>query len=532
MVIYENGVILTMEEEEQAEAVCVEGGRILAAGRKADLRLRYPEAETEDLQGNTLLPAFIDAHSHFSASANALLQVDLNGAASVGEIRERILAWAEKNHISPGTWIQARGYDHNLLAEKRHPEAAELEFPELSAPVALHHQSGHMGVMNRKALEALGITEDTAPGEGGMIGRRNGKLTGYLEEKAFLDAIQRIPGPGPAELLHAVRQAQEVYASYGIATVQEGMVTGQMLPLYEALTEQELLKLDVAGYLSMADAGAFLERFPEAVKRYQNHFKIGGYKIFLDGSPQGRTAWMEEPYLPAPGEEPGYRGYGTMSSEEVYEAVCRAARDKMQLLAHCNGDAAAAQYLAAIEQAEKDGFPVENIRPVMVHAQFLRPEQMAEMKACGVTPSFFVAHVWHWGDTHVKNLGLARAARLSPARSAKKAGLKFTFHQDSPVIPPDMLETVWCAVCRQTREGRVLGPEEAVSVRDALKAVTSYAAWQYGEEAEKGSIAPGKRADFLVLDRNPLETPKEELRTLRVLKTIKDGRVIWEREKR
>ena len=197
----------------------------------------------------------------------------------------------------------------------------------------------------------------------------------------------------------------------------------------------------------------------------------------------------------------------------------------MQLLAHCNGDRAAQQYLDALERAAEEGKCPP--RPVMIHAQLLGRDQLERVKKLGVIPSFFVAHVYHWGDVHVKNFGLERAEHISPAGSALSQNIPFTFHQDAPVIKPDMLETVWCAANRITRQGVVLGAKEAVSVQQALRAVTETAAYQYFREGQIGTIEPGKQADFVLLDRDPLETPRQALRDIQVLETYKGGQQIW-----
>ena len=213
----------------------------------------------------------------------------------------------------------------------------------------------------------------------------------------------------------------------------------------------------------------------------------------------------------------------------MLELVCRAGAEGMQLLAHCNGDAACAQYLAVLEAAAREGVDLAAMRPVVIHAQLLGRDQLPAVKRLGAIPSFFVAHVYHWGDIHRENLGPGRADRISPAGSAAELGIPFTFHTDAPVIPPDILETVWCAVNRTARSGRRLGPEERVDVRTALKAVTANAAFQYFEERDKGTLTPGKRADMVVLDRDPLAVPPEELRAIQVLETWKDGVPIFRR---
>ncbi|MEG2213368.1 MAG: amidohydrolase family protein [Clostridiales bacterium] len=323
-------------------------------------------------------------------------------------------------------------------------------------------------------------------------------------------------------LLSAFAKAQNGYVAHGIATIQEGMAVGQLIPLYEKLLSHDLLKLDVVGYADMKDADALFAAFPASVQQYNRHFKFGGYKIFLDGSPQGRTAWMKEPYI----GETDYRGYGTMQDSELLADIRYAVKTHMQILAHCNGDAAAQQYIGAIRTVSQET-DMAKLRPVMIHAQFLAREQLRDVQVLGIIPSFFVAHVYHWGDVHIKNFGEERAAQISPAASALAHEILFTFHQDTPVIEPDMLETVWCAVNRVTKGGKSLGIEESISVYDALKAVTINAAYQYFEEDRKGSLRVGKCADFVILNQNPLTVEPMAIRDIAVLATIKNDQILF-----
>lgn len=520
--LYFGGDILTLEPDLSAEALLVRDGRILAVGAREEMRALSPQAEHVDLDGRALLPAFIDAHSHLSAMANRQLQVPLGGAGSFEEIRRRIEAFLRDNAVQPGAWVLANGYDHNVLAERRHPTLALLDAAAPDNPLLVQHQSGHMGVFNSRALALLGITLDTPAPEGGRIGLEDGCLTGYMEETAFLTWQRRLPMPDLAALIGAYARAQQRYASFGITTVQEGLLPEQLFPIYQALQQRNLLMLDTVGY---PDPDAFdraCTLFPGP--GYDRQFRIGGMKIFLDGSPQGRTAWLRKPYV---GTDDC--GYGTMTDAQVRGALVQAASRGVQLLAHCNGDAAAEQFLHAVRAVSAEYPLLPALRPVMIHAQLLGADQLAEVRALGVIPSFFVAHVYHWGDVHLQNLGMRRAAAISPARSALEAGVRFTFHQDAPVIEPDMLETIWCAACRETRAGVRFGPAQAVSVEDALRAVTANAAYQYFEEADRGTLRPGKRADFVLLSGNPLKTPVEALRSLRVEQTIRAGETIYQR---
>ena len=521
--IYYGGTIRTMSRQETTEAVFVNDARIAAVGTYSELRQLAPDAGEYDLQGRTMLPAFIDAHSHLSSYAMSFLQVPLDECCSFEEIAGRIENFMKTNHVKPGEWIIAKGYDHNALKEKKHPDIAFLDETAPDNPLVLQHASGHVGVFNSRALAELGITANTSSPAGGRIGLADGKLTGYLEENAFISSMKKLPMSSMEDMMLAYRKAQESYAAHGITMVQEGMTVGQMLPLYQYLTAKQMLHLDVCAYLVPEDADGFLNTFPESVGAYHDHFRIGGYKIVLDGSPQGRTAWMETPYR---NQEPPYYGYGTLSDEAVQAAVRLAAEHRMQILAHCNGDAAAEQFIRAVEVVSHE-YPVKEIRPVMIHAQLLRPDQLARVAELGIIPSFFAAHVYHWGDAHIRNFGMERASNISPACSALKHGIRFTFHQDTPVIEPDMLETVWCAVNRVTKAGIILGEQECISVVEALKAVTINAAYQYGEESVKGSIEPGKAADFVILDRDPVTVDPVKIRNIQVLHTISDGKVIY-----
>lgn len=508
--IYYNGNIITMKGVDTAQAFVVENGHFTQVGSKEQCLKEREGAELTDLQGQTVLPAFIDAHSHLSSYANSFLQAKLTEAASFADILNTLKMFAEKTKVQAGGWITGSGYDHNNLKEKAHPTRQMLDeaFPGMA--VVLQHKSGHFGVFSTVALQSIGMT---------------GKdQDGYLEENEFVEAQKKVPMPEASQMLSAYRKALDSYASYGITTVQEGMMVSQMLPLYQMLLQNQLLTLDVVGYPQIADADIFYQTFLQNAVQYQSHFRLGGYKIILDGSPQGRTAWMKTPYQGTT----DYFGVSSMSDEAVEAALVKAVADKRQLLAHCNGDAAAEQFLNA---AQKVAAPevLSQIRPVIVHGQLLAKDQLERVKEYGMIPSFFVAHCYYWGDIHIENFGMERASAISPTKSALQKDILFTFHQDTPVLEPDMLQTVWCAVNRRTKNGITLGKEEQISVREALKAVTIHAAYQYGEESAKGSIEPGKNADFIILTEDPLHTASDRLNQIKVQETYRSGERIFAR---
>lgn len=520
--LYYNGTVITMEEPLYAEALLVRDGRIAAVGAQRKLAALCPEAERVDLKGRTLLPAFIDPHSHLTAYASTLRLLPLRDAAGFAELEERLRDYCAREKLRPGEWVIGFGYDHNSFAEKRHPDKLVLDRACPQNPVLISHASGHMGVMNSLALKELGVTAATPDPDGGVIGRMpdSSEPSGYMEETAFISLSARTPQPSLDELCKGVEKAQRAYLSYGITTVQDGLTKPGEWALLQETARRGLFQVDTVSYIDEREHGALLEENRRYVGRYRNRLKIGGYKIFLDGSPQGRTAWMSAPYEQAPD---GYRGYPACQDDEVERLVRQACRAGVQLLAHCNGDAAAEQYLGACERVRAVCPNILGLRPVMIHAQLLRRDQLPSLRRLSMIPSFFVAHVYYWGDVHLQNFGGERAAYISPAASALREGLRFTFHQDTPVLPPDMLDTLWCAVRRRTKSGKQLAESECLTPLEALRAVTINSAYQYFEEKEKGSLKPGKKADLVILDRNPLTVPSDEIRTIQVTETIKEG---------
>ena len=515
--LYVNGPILTLEESGYAQALVERGGRIAYVGGRAEAEaLAGSGARRVDLEGRALLPAFVDAHSHLLTCAYFRLQAPLGECASQEEICARMAQFARSK--APGEWVKGTGYDQNALAEGAPPDRWMLDRACPQNPVVIQHVSGHSGVFNTLALERLGALEGSCDLERDA----RGELTGRGVENPFLALLGQIPLDSMEDVLAAFQEAQREYASHGITTAQEGMLNRAVAPVYQEILRRGMLELDVFGYAAPQDYRFLEEEFAQTANASPGRFRMAGEKIFLDGSPQGGSAWVREPYVG------GGCGVSTMTDGQLLEVFRGALEEDVQLLAHCNGDGAAEQYLTLLARAEAEGGKKLR-RPVMIHAQLLGLDQLERVKALGVIPSFFVAHVYHWGEVHVKNFGLERASRISPAGSARKAGILFTFHQDSPVIPPDMVETLWCACARRTKLGRVLGPEERIPAEAALAAVTRNAAWQYFLEGEKGILRAGKAADLVLLSGDPLATPPEELNKLQVEATVKGGRTIWSR---
>ena len=535
--IFYNGNIITMEEPDvesakrnAPEAVLVEGGIIKRVGALRELTAAAGRGvKYYDLNGRCLMPSFIDSHSHYVMNAQMSMCADLSGCNSFEDIVETLTQYIKQNNIKAQHAVLGFGYDHNFLAEEKHPDKNVLDKVSKTIPIFILHVSAHLACANSAALELGNINSETADPAGGHIGRlEDGKEpSGYLEESALMLIQKAIAARVKRDIKKIVKDAQTIYLQHGITTVQDGATDMQGFRLLKIFSMLHLLKLDVVAYpLMTADGCDVMHKYGDTYQNYRGHLKIGGYKLVLDGSPQGKTAWLSRPY-----ENSGdYRGYEWLPDEEVEKNIWIALDEGRQILAHCNGDAASEQFLNAYERASTATNGKKDVRPVMIHCQTVRNDQIDRMAEWGMLASVFVGHVWFWGDVHMRNFGVERGNHISPVQDMIKRGVVVNFHQDTPVTKPDMLHSVWCAANRISRSGKVIGEEQKISVYDGLKAITVNAAYQYFEEREKGSIKEGKRADFVVLDRSPLEADRMELKSIKVMKTIKNGKVLYDAE--
>ena len=532
-VLYLGGPILTMDAEDRVvEALAVDGERIFAAGSASELRpwANEREARVVDLGGRALLPGFIDAHSHFPAAGIFSIVADLQSPPSggvrsitdlVARLRERAV------QTDDGEWVVGVGYDDTLLEEARHPDRFDLDRVSGRLPVVAFHVSGHLAVVNGRGLAALGIDAATPDPPGGRIRRdpRSREPDGILEEEAARELTGML-APSLLEGLRIVRHATELYLAAGVTTAQNGFATPEPTRMLGWLVRLGLLPLRVviwpdAEFADALDDGRLRFESPDP-----RRLRVGAVKLVADGSIQGYTAYLERAYRVPPEGDPRYRGYPRMPRRALVEIVSRYHASGHQIAVHANGDAAIDEVLAALEKAQR-AHPRRDARPVIVHAQMAREDQLARMRALGAVPSFFGLHVLYWGDRHRDIfLGPERARRISPAASAVRHGLRFTLHADTPVVPMQPLRMVATAVSRRTRSGAVLGPEQRIEPMRALRAVTIDAAWQHFEEVDKGSLEPGKLADLVILDRSPLEDP-DRIDEIQVLETIVGGRSVW-----
>ncbi len=538
--IYFGGPILTMDDTApRAEAVAVKDGAILAVGDLADMTALQGDGTVAiDLAGRAMLPGFVDAHGHVmmiglqALSANMLPAPDgeVNDIASMQRVLEAF-AEAFPDRIAAGNLILGFGYDDSQLAELRHPTREDLDAISTEIPVAIIHQSGHIGVLNSRALEVVGFDATTAERPGGVI-RRNadGTPNGVLEETPFFEALIGLLGALDENAMRIMfRAGTDLIASYGYTTAQEGRASSGQAQLMQAVASEEGLDIEVVAYPDvLVDRDYIAET---ARPDYVDGFRVAGAKLTIDGSPQGFTALRDRPYYDPPeGFRGDYAGYSAATPDQVFDAIDWAFANDIQILTHSNGEGASDLLIAAIREATETYGPADR-RPVLIHGQFLREDQVQAYVDLGVFPSLFPMHTFYWGDWHRdRTVGPVLAENISPTQWFLTRGSMFSSHHDAPVAFPDSMRILDATVTRRSRSGDIIGPDQRVDVMTALKAMTIWPAFQHFEEDRKGSIEPGKVADFVILSDDPTAVDPETLDSLTVMRTIKGDAVIYDVE--
>ena len=536
--IWAGGPVLTMSDAAmRAEAVAERGGRIVAVGSKAEvMKLQGPGTKLIELDGRTLLPGFVDAHGHvtmggFQAlSANLLAPPD-GEVRDIGSLQKTLRDWIAANAaaVQQANLVAGFGYDNSQLKEQRHPTRDDLDAVSKDVPVVVVHQSGHLGVLNSKALELAGYGAQTPDPPGGVIRRRSGSQepNGVLEENALNLALPKLlAGIGPAGFQAFAKAGSELWARFGYTTAQEGRVTPPVVGVLRAVADRGELKIDVAAYPDVLVDRDFIKA--QSSRDYRNRLRVAGAKLTIDGSPQGFTAWRDRPYYkPVGNYPPGYVGYASATNAQVIDVVDWAYANGVQLLTHSNGEAASDLLIAAIDAATRKHGPADR-RAVLIHGQFLREDQVDAIKRLDVIPSLFPMHTFYWGDWHREHtVGPALVDHISPTGWAVARGMRFTTHHDAPVAFPDSMRVLDATVTRRSRSGDIIGPAQRVDVITALKAMTIWPAYQHFEEARKGSIEVGKLADLVILSQDPTAVNPEHLDQIKVSETIKEGQTIY-----
>ena len=534
--IYFNGNVITLDSNElMAEAVAVKDGKILAVGdNETMMSLSNQDTHQVDLKGKTMLPGFVDGHSHLSGVAIQAVTANLlpppDGPGQNIAMLQRILRdfMATSEMVKQHSVVIGFNYDDSQLEEGRHPNRHELDAVSTEMPIMITHQSGHIGVYNSKALEMFGINAESDDPSGGIIQREAGSKepNGVLEENAHFALLYKIIPPFTVkENVAAMKAAEMQYLSNGFTTIQDGKTDPTTLGLMAQYAADGGFTADVVVYADVAGmTDHTILNGPLHSGEYVNRFRIGGVKLTFDGSPQGKTAWFTKPYLVAPlGQDASYSGYSAFTDAEALKWYLMAYENNWQMLTHTNGDAAIDQLIKIANQTAK-AFPGKDRRTVMIHGQFLREDQIAAIDDLGIFPSLYPMHTFYWGDWHRDSVaGPERAENISPTGWLIDRGVKFSIHSDAPVTFPNSMRILDSAVNRTTRSGAVLGKAQRLRPMDALKAMTIWPAYQHFEESSKGSLEVGKLADMVVLDENPLTVDPVKISAIKVVQTIKEG---------
>jgi len=557
--LYYGGDIVTMEGDNAnyVESIVTNDGKIAFIGKLTEAEKKYKDASKKDLKGKTLFPGFVDAHAHFYAfgvqeTATNLLAPPDGGVNNIDDIITVLKARIKADKTSSGEWIFGMGYDDAVLKEGRHPTKEDLDKVSKDIPIMITHISGHLCVLNSAALKKVGINAQSKDPKGGKIRRLAGSQepNGVLEELAAIPLMMKNIYPhNKKDIISNLKKSEMVAMKYGITTAQEGRAMGnhEDMMMY---AEEFGFKVDVISYLDYAmkdnvkgmncsgtghheKSGEDYTRMktPWVGQTYTNGYRVGGMKITLDGSPQGRTAWRTTPYtIPPEGQKQGYKGYPAFAdNNELIHLYELAFRNNWQVLTHANGDAAIDQMISAIKVAAKK-YGNDDRRSTLIHGQFLQKRQYKDLKALQIIPSMYTMHTFYWGDWYKKIIEPEKANLICPAKSLIDDGFTITIHTDAPVALPNQMTIIDASVNRTSRSGDVIGSDERITPYQAMKGITLNSAYQSFEEDKKGSLKVGKIADLVILDANPLKIESSKIKEIVVLETIKNGKTIYTRK--
>ena len=532
--IYYNGSILTMagSAPSYSEALAIQGGKIVFVGNTdAAMQIKGGETKLIDLGGKTLLPGFIDAHSHYINSLLVANQCKLYAPPSgpgkdVPSILTELKQYASERQIPKGELIIGYGYDDTVMPNGRLLNREDLDEAFPDNPVRIEHVSMHGCVLNTLALKKYGISALTKTPPGGVIVRKPGSEEpwGLIMETAYIPVVEQSEPMSAEQEIQWSRAGQLLYAQAGVTTAHEGATH---LPQFQTIHRASQAGgniIDIVAFPFITEVDKVLAEHPlDQWGKYQNRFKVGGVKITLDGSPQGRTAFFTTPYLTGgPGGQQTWRGEPTFPQDLANQMVKKVYEMNVPMNLHCNGDAAIDAFLAAYENA-RNGDYTRPWNVTTIHTQFMRKDHIAKFVEYKIRPSFYTLHTFYFADAHIANRGKQQAMYISPMRDAIDAGLRPTNHTDFVVAPLDQLTMLWSAVNRISRAGSQIGADQRVTAYEGLKCMTDWAAQQYDEQDTKGTLEVGKLADFVILDRDPLKVDPMAIKDIKVVETLKEG---------
>jgi len=524
--LLKNVTIYTMEEEQPvASAMVWREEHLLAVGDAADLAACYPSAKRVDGGGLFVVPGFNDCHCHILAYGLDLSAANLSPehAPDIPSLISQLRRWAQDNPDAP--WIVGSFYDQNRMAERRHPTRHDLDQVSLEKPVFIEHTSKHGGVANSVALRIAGITRETPDPPGGTIERdAHGEPTGVLLERATDLVTRHQPPLSHRQRVRAIHLAAQAMAKKGITAASDastgwGDLEGEVAACVQAVNEGAPLRVTL---MILANAlrrdGRWLQ--PQDIGTGSNGVRVGIAKVFADGALTTRTAALKEPYA-----DTETTGMLLHSEEELQDLIAGAHRAGWQVATHAIGDRAIEAVLNLYEQAMQTQ-PRADVRHRIEHCMLLDDGLIDRLRALGVVAVLQPEFVARLGDAYRYGLGEERARRLKRTASLLRAGVRVAFSSDCPVVPGAPLDGVRAAMERKTPLGVVLGEEERVDALTAIRLYTAGSAMAGKDETHTGTLTAGKRADFVVLSRDPATTPSDEWENMRVIATVFGGKVV------
>ncbi|HUS77489.1 MAG TPA: amidohydrolase [Patescibacteria group bacterium] len=530
-----NGKIVTVDADfSVTEAVAVKDGEIVDVGTTADLsKWRGAGTEVLDLEGKTVLPGLIDSHIHVMGTGQLISQINCRTppmhsiADIVATVKERI------EEAEPGEWILGRGWDQAKLKDHRNPNRWDLDAVSPDNPVWLTRTCGHIGVINSRALEIGGVSKDTLQPVGGNIEKDDqGEPTGLLEEGPAMNIVrQHIPLSSFDDVVKALKAASEAFNEVGITGVIDAGMNNRVMRAYQKTVADGDLKVRVNMMLAGSAAGETAEESYERISNFPMTTGYGddllrflGLKLLIDGGVGGRTALLREPYE----HQHKNKGILTMPVEDLQKRVDAGNLAGMMVGIHCAGGGAMDIVLNAFEETDKKR-PIKGRRFAIIHAYQPTEENFETCKRLGIVVASQPSFLYYLGDSYHENVGDERSKWLKPHRAWIDHGIVVGAGTDSPVTPYPPFPSLWASIARRTEvAGIQMGTEQRVTREEAIRMYTINGAYHTFEEDRKGSIEPGKLADMIVVDRDVLTCPEDDIRDTEVLRTILGGKTVYE----
>jgi len=523
--IFVDGDIYTQAEPARAQAMAVADGCVVAIGSNDDIRkLKGEHTQVVDLGGHFVMPGFNDAHVHLEHAGLEALSVDLRGTASLDQM-EHLIVSAARAAASPGEWLVGGGWDQTKWTDQKLPTRQDLDMYTFGHPAVLVRVDGHISVANTAALKAGGVTAQTQAPQGGQIDHdANGEPTGILRETARGLVESKIPPPSPARRRQAAEVALADAARWGVTSAQDNS-SWEIFLIYEELEREGKLTLRISEWLTFNDPLDVLlsHRAHHAANDPMLHTAM--LKGFMDGSLGSRTAALLAPYS----DDPGNSGLSRYAQNELNRMTIERAAQGFQIGFHAIGDRAVQMALDAFAAAEAASSKSRDLRFRIEHDQVVTPAQFAQYRKLGVIASIQPSHLLTDMNWVMGRIGPERGKTSYAWKEFLDSGVPLAFGTDYPVEPITPFRGIYAAVTRQNEAGtKSYFPEQKLTIEQALAAYTTGSAYAQFAEKEKGTLAPGMLADFVVLDRDLTKVAPPEILKTRVLRTVVGGKTVYE----